>query len=335
LVLDLCRPEVRKYIKESVLKTLNSANISYVKWDMNRHISDAFSPALKNGGQFMHSYILGLYEILCDVCTALPHILFEGCASGGNRYDLGMLFYMPQTWASDDTDAYERQKIQTGFSYAYPLCTMGSHVSAVPNHQTLRKTSLDTRFNTAAFGLLGYELDLTQISARQKEDIKLQIASYKKHRTLLQHGNFYRLQNPFYEDACRWLCVSPDQKEAILGDFMQLLKPNNMQAPLKFAGLNKNTLYKITTRQTKIEVETFGGLINHVLPVHVNPNGFLVKMAGKAYRLSTENEEYTAYGDALCSAGLMRLQDFSGAGYSENLRLLHDFASRLYYAKQM
>lgn len=334
-VLDLCQSEVREYIIKQVGAILDSANISYVKWDMNRHISDAHSPGIENGGQFMHSYILGLYQILDAICAVRDDILFEGCSSGGNRYDLGMLYYMPQTWISDDSDAYERQKIQTGFSYAYPLCTMGCHVSAVPNHQTLRKTSLDTRFNTAMFGLLGYELDLTQVNQRQKADIKRQIAMYKKYRTLLQYGDFYRLVNPFDTDACRWIVVADDKSEALVGDFIGLLVPNSMQPPMRLAGLSGEKEYKIAVRAQKIDIESFGGLINHVLPVHVNPQGFLVKTAGKLYRMDSEKEQYTAYGDMLCKAGLARLQEFSGAGYSDNLRFTSDFDSRAYYLREV
>ncbi len=329
-VLDLCRTEVRDYIVQSMGKVLDSAPISYVKWDMNRYISDAWSSELTEQGGFFHRYILGLYDLLARLCTARPQILFEGCASGGNRFDLGMLCYMPQIWASDDTDAHERQKIQTGLSYGYPPCTMGCHVSAVPNHQTLRSTPLESRFNTAAFGLLGYELDMRLLNSEERADVAAQIAFYKKHRGLFQYGTFYRLLNPFENDACRWMVLSKDKKQAIVGDFLGLLRPNATMPPMKLRALLPKTNYRVAVRQQKINLKTFGGLLNYVLPVHLNPEGALVHAASRLYRLPAEKEAYTASGLLLCKAGLQRMQAFSGAGYSEYMRFVSDFASRLY-----
>lgn len=334
-VLDLCRAEVRRYIIENVNKVLDSANIEYVKWDMNRHISDNYSPELQEQGGFMHRYTLGLYQLFEEICQRHPNILFEGCASGGNRFDLGVLYYMPQIWTSDDTDAYERQKIQTGTSYGYPPCTMGCHVSAVPNHQTLRVTPLETRFNVAAFGVLGYELDMRHLTMQQKEDIKAQIAYYKQHRMLLQYGEFLRLKSPFEEDGCRWMSVSADKTEAILGDYSHLLEPNSAQPPMRLAGLDEEKLYRLAVRPQKMNVHEFGGLVNYLLPINVNPEGALVGLADKVYRLDTEKESYTAYGSLLCNAGIKRLQPFTGSGHSEKMRLMGDFASRLYYIKEV
>lgn len=334
LVLDLCRPEVREYIIENVGKVLDSANIKYVKWDMNRHISDNYSAALENQGQFSHKYILGLYEVLTAICATRPDILFEGCASGGNRFDLGILYYMPQIWLSDDTDAHQRQKIQTGASFGYPQCTMGCHVSAVPNHQTLRSTPLETRFNTAIFGLLGYELDMTTLTRAQKSDVAKQIEYYKEHRRLLQYGRFARLKNPFFEDGCRWQVTAPSKKQALAGDFIALLMPNSINRPMRLTALDEEKVYNIEVRPQKIDIETFGGLINYVLPMHLNPDGALVKAANKLYRMDSEEESYTAYGSLLCRAGLVRKQNFSGAGYGEDLRFMADFFSRVYYIKQ-
>lgn len=333
LVLDLCRSEVREYIAENVGRILDGASIGYVKWDMNRHISDNYSPALQDQGGFMHRYILGLYEVLETLCPARPHILFEGCASGGNRFDPGMLYYMPQIWLSDNTDAHERQYIQTGASYGYPQCCYSCHVSAVPNHQTLRVTDLDTRFNTAMFGVLGYELDMTQLPARQRSDIKDQIEFYKLHRKLLQYGTFHRLLSPFEDDGCRWMVTDPEKNEAMAGDFLGLLKPNTAAMPMRLRALDPQRQYDISVRSQNIDISVFGGLINHVLPLQLNPDGLIVKTVNKIYRLETETERYRVFGDALCHAGLARLQEFSGAGYSDNLRFMHDFASRVYYLK--
>ena len=188
MVLDLCRPEVRNYIVSSVSRILDETDISYVKWDMNRHISDAFSPNLRDQGEFFHRYILGLYDILNRIFSPRPHILLESCSSGGNRFDLGMLCYSPQIWTSDNTDPVERLKIQGGLSYLYPLSTMGAHVSGAPHQQTLRDTPLSTRFNVSSFGCLGYELDLKYLSPVERREIKKQIAFYKLHRKSFKIG---------------------------------------------------------------------------------------------------------------------------------------------------
>ncbi|NLW79661.1 MAG: alpha-galactosidase [Ruminococcaceae bacterium] len=329
-VLDLCRPEVRDYIIHSVGKVLDSANIQYVKWDMNRHVADNFSPALADQGQFMHSFTLGLYNLLENICATRPDILFEGCSSGGNRYDLGVLYYMPQVWISDDSDAYERQRIQTGASYGYPQCTMGCHVSAVPNHQTLRHTPLDTRFNTAIFGLLGYELDMAKLTATQRKDIAAQITLYKEHRQLLQYGDFYRAASPFETDHCRWVVVDAERKKALAGDFMGLVVPNSIRPPMRLAGLAPEKLYQVQVRRQWLDIKSFGGLANFVLPVHLNPDGAILGTLNRMVRLPTENERYTAYGDLLCRAGLSLVQDFAGAGYHRDMRFVSDFISRIY-----
>lgn len=336
LVLDLCRDEVRRYIIDSVNATLDSANIRYVKWDMNRHLADDFSPALERQGMFHHSYTLGLYRVFDGIVATHPEVLFEGCSSGGNRYDLGVLYYMPQVWISDDSDAHERQRIQSGASYGYPQCTMGCHVSAVPNHQTLRQTPLDTRFNTAIFGLLGYELDMGLLTKAQREDVKAQIAFYKKHRRLLQYGSFYRLVVPNAPgEACRWMVVDPNRDEAMVGDYLGLLQPNGTVPPMRLRGLGEQRVYQLTVRRQKLDIEGFGGLINYILPVHLNPDGPLVRAAGKLVRLDTEEERYLATGGLLEKAGLTRMQSFSGAGYCDNLRFLSDYASRVYHLVAM
>lgn len=333
-VLDLCRPEVRGYIIQSVNEILSSANIKYVKWDMNRNLSDCYSPALESQGMFAHSYALGLYQLFDEICLAHPDILFEGCSSGGNRFDLGILSYMPQIWTSDDSDAIERQRIQTGISYGYPQCCMGCHVSAVPNHQSLRKTPLGTRFNTAVFGQLGYELDLRHLTAPEQQEVAAQVRFYKQHRILLQYGRFMRLANPFEQDNCRWMVVAEDGGEAMLGDFITLLVPNSMPAPLRMRGLCPDKRYTVGMRPESMDIRRFGGLINYVMPMHVNPDGFLVKIASKVYRLNDKPQQYTAYGSLLCNAGLRLRQAFSGTGYNQDTVLAEDFASRLYYIQE-
>lgn len=197
MLLDLTNKDVRDHIVNSMTKVLSSANISYVKWDMNRIMSDRYSQTLPSDrqGEFGHRYVLGLYDIMGRLTKRFPEILFEGCAAGGNRFDLGILCYMPQIWASDDTDARERLEIQTGYSYGYPMSVVSSHVSGCPNHQTLRVTPLETRFGVAAFGVLGYECNLCDMKKKDLEAIKEQVEFYKKHRRTLQFGEYHRIEN--------------------------------------------------------------------------------------------------------------------------------------------
>lgn len=329
LVLDLCRTQVQEYIIEQVDTVLNDAPIRYVKWDMNRPLSDAFSPALAEQGRFYHSYVLGLYRVWSTLLQRHPDVLFESCASGGNRFDLGVLCYMPQIWTSDDTDAWERAFIQTGTSYGYPPSVMGCHVAACPNHQTARTTPLESRFNVAAFGVLGYELDLTQLTAAERKQVAAQISWYKAHRRLMQYGRFLRLLGP-ESGECRWAVVSEDGGQAVQLELMGLTVPNLGQPPMRFAGLCPGRPYRVTTRPQSLDIRSFGSLVNQLLPVKVNTGGLLVHVAAGHYALPCETEEITAYGDALMAAGLKRAQRFTGAGYAEGVRLMPDFSSRLY-----
>lgn len=329
LVLDLCRQEVQNYVIAQVDGVLSAAPIRYVKWDMNRPLTDAYSPALAEQGRFFHSYALGLYRVWSTLLQRHPDVLFESCASGGNRFDLGVLCYMPQIWTSDDTDAWERAFIQTGTSYGYPPSVMGCHVAACPNHQTARTTPLESRFNVATFGVLGYELDLTQLTAAERKQVAAQIAWYKAHRTLMQYGRFLRLQDPA-RGECRWAVVSPDGQQAVQLELMGLTVPNCGQPPMRFAGLCPAQKYRVTTRPQTLDIRSFGNLVNQILPFKVNTGGLLVHVAAGHYAMPCEREEYTAYGDALMAAGLKRAQRFTGAGYAEGVRLMPDFSSRLY-----
>ena len=198
LVLDMSNPEVIEYLYNSISDILKNNNIEYVKWDMNRSISDWYSTCLPSSrqGEQPHRYILGLYELLGRLITDFPHILFEGCSGGGGRFDAGMLYYSPQIWCSDNTDAHERTFIQYGTSFFYPISTVGSHVSAVPNHQTGRITSLDTRGIVAMAGSFGYELDLSTLTEEEKETMKEQVKKYRQYQLLIHNGDYYRLTNP-------------------------------------------------------------------------------------------------------------------------------------------
>ena len=246
-VLDFSNPEVVDYIYQMVDKILTESNISYIKWDMNRSITEcysAFLPAHRQGEVF-HRYILGVYDLYERLINKHPYILFESCASGGGRFDAGMMYYAPQCWTSDDSDAVERIKIQYGTSYAYPISSMGAHVSITPNHQLFRNTPLETRGNVAYFGAFGYELDLTKLSEEEHEIIKKQVEFVKEYRQLIQTGTFFRLQSPFENNISAWMIVSEDKKEAIVAYFKVLNDVNCPLRRMKLHGLDENLVYSI------------------------------------------------------------------------------------------
>jgi len=331
-VLDLCMPEVRAWLVETMTGVFSQGNLEYVKWDMNRHISDAYSKALppERQGEFHHRYILGLYEVLAELVRRFPKILFESCASGGNRFDLGMLCYMPQIWTSDDTDAYARLTIQGGTSYGYPQSVMGAHVSASPNMQTLRASTIETRFNVAAFGLLGYELDLTMLSHFDKRAIREQIEFYKAHRRLLQFGRFLRVPVTMDEKKTTWAVVAEDGKTAIAGLFQGSAKVGLGQDLLKVPGLDTDVAYRVTGRKQYINVRAFGGLVNKILPIKIRGDGVLHSVLSSYYMFAMADEAYVANGDLVSAYGIKLIQQFSGTGYNDRVRILSDYGSRLY-----
>lgn len=247
LVLNLSKKEVCDYIIESVSKVLSSAPIKYVKWDMNRYLTDVMSMDLPRDRQMetSHRYMLGLYYIMEEIVTRHKDILFEGCSGGGGRFDPGILYYMPQIWTSDDSDAIERLKIQYSTSLVYPPVSMGSHVSSTPNHQVGRTTPLNTRGNVAMSGNFGYELDLTKYNDKQISEIKEQIDFYKENRQLIQYGDYYRLNNPFEENNGAWIFVSKDKTEVILFYTTILAEPNPVDQQVRCRGLNEEFNYKI------------------------------------------------------------------------------------------
>lgn len=291
-VLDCSNPAVVDYLYDRLTALLDGAPVGYIKWDMNRSISDAFSCAAGPEGQgaVLHRYILGVYRLYQRLIDRYPRILFESCSSGGARFDPGMLYYAPQCWASDDTDAVERLKIQYGTSFVYPVSSMGAHVAAVPNHQLGRVTSLTTRANVAFFGAFGYEMDLTRLPPRGRELVARQVAFFKQYRRLLQFGAFWRLQSPFAHNEAAWMTVSPDRETALVGDYLVLQQANAGYRRIRLAGLAPDRLYRVT------------------------PLGSGAEPCGPAY---------TAGGDELMQAGLVTTGDS---------RMQHDgdFVSRLY-----
>lgn len=246
LILDLSRTDVQDYIIEAVSSVLRSAPITYVKWDMNRNMSEIGSALLpaERQRETAHRYMLGLYRVLEQITTAFPNVLFESCSGGGGRFDPGMLYYMPQTWTSDNSDAISRLRIQYGTSIVYPISTMGAHVSAVPNHQVGRNTPLKTRGDVAMSGNFGYELDLTVFTDEEKEEVKRQVALVKEVRELVQYGSFYRLLSPFEGNETAWMFVSPDQREALVVHVAVLSEANPPLSRLKLKGLSENLSYE-------------------------------------------------------------------------------------------
>ncbi|BBF44803.1 alpha-galactosidase [Lachnospiraceae bacterium KM106-2] len=247
LVLDMTRKDVRDYLFEVISEVLHSANIEYVKWDMNRSICDLYSLELPSDrqGEFSHRYVLGVYELLERLINEFPDILFEGCSGGGGRFDAGMLYYTPQIWCSDNTDAYDRVKIQYGTSFFYPMSTIGSHISAVPNHQTGRVTSIETRAVVAMAGSFGYELDLNRLSEEEKELVKSQITQFKKYDPLIHKGTYYRLSNPMKEPFGVWEYVSEDKKEALVQGVIFRTEASSLRYRICLRGLEETMQYEL------------------------------------------------------------------------------------------
>lgn len=248
LVLDMSRKEVRDYIFESIAKVLRSANVEYVKWDMNRALTDVWSHELESDrqGELYHRYMLGVYALQDRLVTEFPDILLENCSSGGGRYDPGMLYYSPQVWCSDNADAISRLNIQEGTSLIYPLSTMGAHVTDCPNHAVGRTTPFDTRGIVALAGTFGYELDITKISDEDRSKISEQTKMYHKYNDIVREGDYYRLasfsQNNRYDS---YMVVSKDKKEALV-TFVQVIAITSHPMPvLKLQGLDGNTNYYI------------------------------------------------------------------------------------------
>ena len=243
LVLDFTKQEVVDYIFNAVSAILEAYRITYVKWDMNRSLSEFYSLGLDfiSQGEFSHRYVLGVYELAERLTSAFPDVFFEGCASGGGRFDAGMLYYFPQIWTSDNTDAIDRCRIQWGTSYGYPISAMSCHVSVCPNHQTNRTTPFNTRGAIASLGPTGYELDVTKLTEEDKHNVKAQISNYKRISKLILNGDLYRLRNPFTGvDFCETV-ISKDKK-TVYGVYLALetLESRNV----RLSGLNKNLIYK-------------------------------------------------------------------------------------------
>ena len=329
-ILDLTRKDVRDYLVRAMSEVFRISKADYVKWDMNRIFSDLYSASGIRMGEFGHRYVMGLYEVFSRLVSAFPKILFEGCASGGNRFDLGVLCFMPQIWTSDNSDACCRTSIQGGTSYAYPVSTMGAHVSASPNHQTLRKTDIESRFNVAAFGILGYEMDLGALNSQQRLAVKDQIAFYKRYRALLQYGRFFRLSDEG-ANRTRWMVANNDFSEMIVLDFQTLNQSNTGPEVLRIPYARAEFDYELTSRIQKVPISDFGSLINMVSPVMLKADSNLKRIIDDKVMLSSSDEHCIVSGDVLAFSGVRLNPQFSGAGFAQDVRVLGDFGSRLYH----
>ena len=247
LVWDFSRKEVVDEIYDQICKVLDQGNIEYVKWDMNRSLMDVYSSVTRDQGRVLHDYVLGLYDFLERLVQRYPNLLIEGCSGGGGRFDAGMMYYTPQIWCSDNTDAIDRLRIQYGTSFGYPVSVVGSHVSAVPNHQTGRKTPLHTRGVVAMSGTFGYELNLMKLSEEEKQEIREQIAEYKSYAPIIQNGLYYRLSDPTTGEICAWEFVHTDEKEqskVLLNIVMQVIHGNMTVNYVKLQGLEETAVYR-------------------------------------------------------------------------------------------
>ncbi len=326
MILDLSRTEVQDYIIDSMKKVFSSGNISYVKWDMNRIFSDRYSTALDadRQGEFQHRYYIGLYRVMKTLTESFPDILFEGCSAGGNRFDLGILSFFPQIWGSDDTDPFCRMDIQRGYSYGYPASTIGAHVSASPNHQTLNNSSLETKFEIAACGCFGYELNLCDMNDSDKKIISGQVEYYKKWREVFQFGDYYRLPDDGY------MVVSRDKKRAVAFIAEKHATPNNDYRCIKAKGLDDGNVYNISNRVVPLSVMDFGSLVNTMAPVHVKQDGIIHHLIDKFTSFNGEQQVDTATGASLKARGLSLNASFAGTGYDANTRIMRTGDTRLY-----
>ncbi|OPA81203.1 alpha-galactosidase [Paenibacillus selenitireducens] len=281
LILDMSRTDVREYLYKRLSTIFSTVPISYIKWDMNRNMTEIGSadrPAVQQT-ETVHRYMLGLYELLERLTSDFPNILFESCSGGGGRFDPGMLYYMPQTWTSDDTDAIERLKIQYGTSMVYPVSTMGAHISAVPNHQVERMTSLTMRGDVAMSGNFGYELDLTRFTEEENEIAKQQISFYKEIRGLVQQGDLYRIKSPFEGNETAWMFVSEDHSEALVFYFNVLAEPNGPLRRLALRGLDADKNYRVDASG-----EVFGG--DRLMHVGLDVSSVRGDFTSKVFKLS-------------------------------------------------
>lgn len=332
---DLSLVEVQNYIIDNVSAVLSSANIEYVKWDYNRNLSDFYSKNCKHS-TFFYDYTKGLYKILETLTTRFPHVLWEGCASGGNRFDLGVLHYFDQIWASDCSDAYERVRMLKNLALVYPLSVISAHVSDVPNHQTLREIALNTRFNVSFFsGGFGYELDISTLEPLEEIQVKAQTDYYKENRDIVVNGKYYQLINDTNYERYGFAVIARDQSRAVvtlINGISTTLPSSETLPPLN---VNKDNKYRVVGFTQTSNLHRFGGLLKMVLPKFIKPEGVIVNHLAK--RKSAEQlidvevaENYLVDGSLLRAGALRLYPQWTGTGVNEQTRVLGDFGSIIY-----
>ena len=325
LLIDLTKAEVRDYLFECLDTHLKTGVIDFIKWDYNRTFSD-----LPRNGAFCHDYILGLYDLVGRITKAYPNVLFENCASGGGRNDLGMFCYFPQGWVSDDTDALERCKIQTEMAFGYPPSVMSNHVSAKTNHQMLRKTGFGTKFDIACMGILGYEMDVNDLDSVDEKAIKEQIEFYKENRNTLQFGT-YMLLDTFDHD--RQIIEMADGECALVTYVNYVQTPHSGNERLPVTGLIPDATYEYSVRKEVHSLKTFGSLVNQQTPFHVKEEGAIVNFLSRRMSLDAEALHGEAKGATLNAGGLQIGRQWTGTGYDDTTRILLDFGARIYIFK--
>lgn len=327
-LLDLSKREVQDFIIETVSHYLSIPNLVYLKWDYNRPFGDL--PSYPSS--YPYEYMKGLYHVLEEIRRRFPKALLENCASGGNRFDHGMIRYFDMSWLSDCTDPLTRLRIQKSASYLFPQCVFSNHVSSKTNKQTLRRTSLETKFDVACFGVLGYELNLKDLSPLERETIKKQIEYYKRHRSLFQFGDFLRLPStgePYLESF-----EVHDEKEAVVGRFYGVSDLSDPLEALRADGLSSEKIYRVTARKETLPLEFFGPLVNYVSPIHLKEGGSLLCAIAAKKGLESETYERLASGSTLAAGSLPLPERWHGTGIDGDTRVLFDFGSRLYFIKE-
>jgi alpha-galactosidase len=328
-ILDLTKGEVRDYLFDTLSTLWKVAKVDYVKWGMSRTFSDLHSlNAAFAQSEFSYRYMMGLYTLLQRFVDTFPEILFE--ATG--RFDLGILCYMGQALASENCDPFDRLSIQEGSSYSYPPSIMANRVGESPNHLNLRKSSLESRFNVAAFGVLGYEIDLLNLSKKEREIIEKQVAYYKLHRKLFQYGEFFRIE-PTGKNQTVWALATPERDEMLVLLFQEHAMVSPAEDILRVPFADPKQLYNVTVRLEFIDIRTFGTLLNKFSPIKLRNDGALQKMVSEKMALPNEVEFYAVGGDVLAYHGIRLNQKFAGEGFDEETRVMGDFSCRIYHIK--
>ena len=335
MLLDLSNKEVEDYLFDSMKYVFSESKCSYVKWDMNRNFSDYYSETLpkEKMGEIHYRYYLGLYSLIRRLKEEFPIVLFEGCASGGNRFDLGMLSYMPQIWASDDTDPFVRQKMQYNYSYGYPMSSLGCHTASSPSTASLRRFTLEDRFSTAIYGAFGYEINLCEESRRSKKIIKKEIEFYKSVRDRLITSDLYKIKND--SSSCIVQSVSKDKTLSLVTDKAYLYEPIKSYAHIKLNALSDDYTYKVTSETHEYNIKRFGGTVNMVTKIHIKDGGLLQHIASKFIKLKEGDFSLISSGKTLNNAGLNLNENFNGAGINFKERFYLDFTTKFYVIEKI